>query len=277
MICGQKLNIHYENGMILRADALNMQSEEMLSVRKQIYSDYPDGIISGFELCKKSDEGYFFREGLAKLNGEIFVLNTVSENDIQNITAIDGTAIRVDHIYYLCIVKTPSDQDNDSDCEDSPIAKEYIELAALTKSEVECNDVVIVARFKKSASKIIFAETLEEYKSNCFSTLYGDYSIAGDKAVSSVFTAMIGDEIEKKQSKDYLDVSLYMLCVQNNLLSRKALIFYCSCKLNKPVAWEEILDSLCDSLKITLNQANAIQMKIEEPSSNNKDDFNYYK
>lgn len=276
MECGKKLNIHYENGTILRAEALNRQANETENIRRYLYSDYPDGIVTGFSLCKSSSGKYFFSEGLLKLDGGIYILEKFTEDEIYLVRDKENNEIETDCIYYLCICKSEKRRNCYEGKEKSPVTEGFVRMVALKKSEINSGDVIIVASYMKSASNIIFAENFEDYRKNRFSTLNGDYSIAGGKAVSSDFTEIIRKEIEMKPFRDYLDVSLYMNCVQNNRLSRKALIFYCSCKLNREVEWNEIIDLLDKAMKINANPVAVASDNRIVSATKHKDEFDHY-
>ena len=78
MKCGKKLEFHYKNGMILRADTLNIQAEEAINFRNDVYSDYPNGIVSGFALRKQKDGTHYLSNGLLKTDGNIYLLPAVN-------------------------------------------------------------------------------------------------------------------------------------------------------------------------------------------------------
>lgn len=271
MKCGIKLDIHFENGMILRANALNRQIEETSSLRNFMFSSFPNGIVAGFSLVKDENGNFKFTDGIAKINNCLFVLNEVAVESLNEITCLDGSHLEFDHFYYLCLVRDVFVENQNSTNQTaiqeelSPIQEEQLLLMALTKDDINKTDAIIVGKFQKTVGGIRIAETLEDCSTSKFSTSCGDYSIAGDKAFSSIVTKMICERIQEKKNKDFYDISLYMLCVQNFMLGHKALEFYCSNKLDKNTQPDNIIT---DFLKAVEIDKNPIRQEIQSNKSN---------
>lgn len=269
MKCGKKLEFHYQNGTILRADTLNAQAEETTNFRNSVYSDYPNGIVSGFALRERKDGMHYLSNGLLKVDGDIYLLPAI------NLDAwLKHLNVQPDCIYYLCLQKavTPSIAVRE---ETSPITESVLELVAHKKSEMKQEEWV-VAKFMQFAGDFKFAVTLKEHcNDNYFSTMCGDYAISGGKAVSSDFTNAIQTELEQKYRKDSLDVALYLNCLQSNCLSRKALIAYCSCKLERPVEWNEVLTVLQQSIGKNIDPVSVILTNSEKIVQKNNDGFDH--
>ena len=246
---GRKLDIRYEEGNILRAEFLNQQADETTDFRRYLFSDYPDGIVSGCTLINENDK-HFFSEGLVKLSGELYTVGRITEEMILNdVRELDGSKLSIDTMYYLGFV--PSEQIRSDHQEASPITVRSLQLTALRE---KIDDAVIAAKFQISAEKIQFAEKLEDHTGKKFSTRYGDYSIAGGKAVSPDITLLIKDAILNKDIKDHLDTALFMACANGERLSQEALRFYCSSKLKKSVDWDDnIISNLLTSIGKTIS------------------------
>ena len=71
----------FKNGTVLRAETLNNQNFYSEKIRQYAYSDYPDGIVSGFSL-KKNGDFWYLTPGIAKMNDNIYVLDQVSDEEI---------------------------------------------------------------------------------------------------------------------------------------------------------------------------------------------------
>lgn len=292
--CGEKLNLNFKNGTILRADTLNCLNLSSEEIRKNLFSDYPDGIISGFSL-KKSEEKWFFSSGLVKIKNTIYTLRQVSEEEIH------GLGDECDCDYYLCLKEKEKEindenleclnsyENKDADCIISNISKEYakyknekkpesfsyLELCAVKKSEfcTHQSDYILIAKYSKTAGKIRIANSFDEFKesSNRLSTLDGNYSISGEFATSPDFTDYIKSLLDAKEDKDYLDVSLYLVCSCQRCIARKSLLFYCGCKLQRQIKWNDIIDSLSEAIKININpiyQKEEFSIIDEKPNTN---------
>lgn len=269
MKCGKKLEFHYKNGMILRADTLNIQAEEAINFRNDVYSDYPNGIVSGFALRKQKDGTHYLSNGLLKTDGNIYLLPAV------NLDAwLKNLNVQPDCIYYLCIRKAASLSAAVQE-EISPITESALELVARKKSEVEQEDWV-VAKFMQFAGDFKFAGTLKEHcNDNYFSTMCGEYAIPGGKAVGSDFTDAIRAELEQKHQKDSLDIALYLNCLQNNRLSRKVLTAYCSFKLERTVKWSEVLTVLQQSIEKNIDPVPVVLTSSEKAISKSNNGFDH--
>lgn len=267
--CGRKLNIDFKNGTVLRAETLNKQNIYSEKIRQYMYSDYPDGIVSGFSL-KKSGDSWYFTSGIVKMNNEIYILNQVSDKEVLLLSE------KNDCEYYLCLKKKNSSaEDVLTECfensnEQKPESYETLELCSVKKSEWT-DEYILVAKYTKIAGKIIIASSIEEFKKtfNRFSTLDGNYSLSGEKATSPDFTDLIKSILKNKEEKDYLDVNLYMSCVNQRCIARESLLFYCSCKLQRKIEWSEITEALSEAIEIniaTYYQNNKADAKSERTS-----------
>ncbi len=284
MNIGKCLEFNFERGMILRADTLNLQNSDLMTFRKYLYSDYPDGIVSGFSLHKDENVGHFFSPGLLLLDGNIYMLDRLTEDDIFNMPDTES-----DTDYFLCLRKsvtnheiceTETETTDDfekfyRECkgnEKKPCTEKKIELSAVKKSE-RCTGDIIIASFRLTAGKVKFSQKLSDYgKSAYFSTFEADYSVPGGKALSPDFKETIREYIKNKSDKDYLDMQFYMYCLQNEYVSRDMLLFYCSCKLDKEMMWDGLLP---DNLQLALDKnINPVSVQANENLKSPQDDEN---
>lgn len=272
--CGRKMDLDFKNGIVLRAETLNNQNFYSEKIRQYAYSDYPDGIVSGFSL-KKNGDSWYLTSGIAKMNNDIYVLDQVSCEEILSLTE------KNDCEYCLCLRKKNSfDNDISKECsenanEQRPESYKILELCSVKKSEWS-DEYILVAKYTKIAGKIRVASNMKEFKesSNRFSTFDGNYSISGGVATSSDFTDLIKKILKDKKDKDYLDVNLYMSCVNQRCIARENLLFYCSCKLQREIEWSEIVEALSEAVEINIaphyqENIDKVQIKSE------KSEFNY--
>ncbi|MCI5911016.1 MAG: hypothetical protein MRZ46_05140 [Oscillospiraceae bacterium] len=272
--CGRKLNLDFKNGTVLRAETLNNQNFYSEKIRQYAYSDYPDGIVSGFSL-KKNGDFWYLTPGIAKMNDNIYVLDQVSDEEILSLGE------KNDCEYWLCLRKKNLSVDNiskehsENSNEQKPESYEILELCSVKKNEWS-DEYILVAKYTKIAGKIRVASSMKEFKesSNRFSTLDGNYSISGEVATSSDFTDLVKNILKDKKDKDYLDVNLYMSCVNQRCIARENLLFYCSCKLQREIEWSEIIEALFEAVEI--NIAPHYQENIDKvPVKSEKSEFNY--
>lgn len=272
--CGRKLDLDFRNGTVLRAETLNNQNFYYEKIHQYVYSDYPDGIVSGFSL-KRNGDSWYLTSGIAKMNNDIYVLDQVSDEEILSLGE------KNDCEYWLCLRKKNSSVDNvskehsEKSNEQKPELYKILELCSLKKSEWS-DEYILVAKYIKIAGKIRVASSMKEFKesSNRFSTLDGNYSVSGEVATSSDFTDLIKKILKDKKDKDYLDVNLYMSCVNQKCIARENLLFYCSCKLQREIEWSEIIEALSEAVEINITphyQENIDKVQVKPERSK----FNY--
>ena len=269
--CGIKLDINYENGMILRADALNKQAQEVENRWKYLFAETSDGIVTGCSFRKNQDNSHCFSEGLVKIYGEIYAIDSISEDMIYNTGDINGEETEDDRIYYLCICTSDTSAESK---EKSPITEKTVYLKALKETEKDSDGKVIMASFQKAAGRIYFSETLEDHMSRKFSTFCGEYVSDGVEAVSPDYSKLIQKKLEEKNDKDNLDLILYTESLRSDKLSKPLVLFYCSSKLGKPVIWNEVRETIEKAIDVTL-KVSVIANPPPNPPSPQGNGFDY--
>lgn len=256
MIHCTKNNLCFNRGDILTSNMLKLMYNTPNELLNATLLNYPNGIVSGFNLHLDSNHDVVLSSGLVKTSYGLYYMDT-SANITQELSTQNAT---VDTLYRLVLQK------GNPEWLEKSIERDALDLEFIPNSNTPLpKDAVTIGTLYydkcRETSNTKEPTTLTEVSRNfksCLNLWNCEYSMVSGVALHPMVAQLVYKELYSKPNYDFLDVSLMSAINSNGTVTRESIRCFCKQKLSTTLSSNWNTSSNVDILIRAINETVAV-------------------